>query len=92
MNRIEAGCRSREHDFDRSTPGGAARDRGNPARTPTAPGKAGGVAAGPQHQPQTAETKTAVVAIGDVHRCVTVLREAVWPHLDSATELMLLGN
>lgn len=33
-----------------------------------------------------------VVAIGDVHGCATLLREAVWPHLGSGAELIFLGD
>ncbi len=40
----------------------------------------------------TTETLTPVVAIGDVHGCVTLLREAIWPHLGSGAELILLGD
>jgi serine/threonine protein phosphatase 1 len=40
----------------------------------------------------TTETNTPVVAIGDVHGCATLLREAIWPHLGSAAELILLGD
>jgi hypothetical protein len=29
----------------------------------------------------TAEAKAPVVAIGDVHGCASLLREAIWPHL-----------
>ncbi|MFM2172393.1 MAG: hypothetical protein RLZZ54_320 [Cyanobacteriota bacterium] len=40
----------------------------------------------------TTETNTPVVAIGDVHGCATLLREALWPHLGSGAELILLGD
>ena len=40
----------------------------------------------------TAETHARVVAIGDVHGCATLLREAIWPHLGSGAELILLGD
>ena len=40
----------------------------------------------------TTETPTPVVAIGDVHGCVTLLREVLWPHLGSGAELILLGD
>lgn len=40
----------------------------------------------------TNETNTPVVAIGDVHGCATLLREALWPHLGSDAELILLGD
>jgi serine/threonine protein phosphatase 1 len=40
----------------------------------------------------TAETKAPVVAIGDVHGCATLLREAIWPHLGSGAELIFLGD
>ncbi len=40
----------------------------------------------------TPEDKTPVVAIGDVHGCAALLREAVWPHLGSGAELILLGD
>ena len=33
-----------------------------------------------------------VVAIGDVHGCASLLREALWPHLGSGAELILLGD
>lgn len=39
-----------------------------------------------------AETRSPVVAIGDVHGCATLLREAVWPHLGSVVELIFLGD
>lgn len=32
------------------------------------------------------------VAIGDVHGCNTLLREAIWPHLGSGAELILVGD
>ena len=35
---------------------------------------------------------TEVVAIGDVHGCATLLREAIWPHLGSGAELILVGD
>jgi serine/threonine protein phosphatase 1 len=40
----------------------------------------------------TAEPKAPVVAIGDVHGCATLLREAIWPHLGSGAELIFLGD
>jgi serine/threonine protein phosphatase 1 len=40
----------------------------------------------------TIETHTPVVAIGDVHGCASLLREAIWPHLGSGAELILLGD
>lgn len=40
----------------------------------------------------TNETNTPVVAIGDVHGCATLLREALWPHLGTGAELILLGD
>ena len=40
----------------------------------------------------TTETHARVVAIGDVHGCATLLREAIWPHLGSGAELILLGD
>jgi len=40
----------------------------------------------------TPEPRTPVVAIGDVHGCATLLREAIWPHLGSGAELILLGD
>jgi serine/threonine protein phosphatase 1 len=40
----------------------------------------------------TDKAKAPVVAIGDVHGCASLLREAVWPHLDSGAELILLGD
>jgi serine/threonine protein phosphatase 1 len=40
----------------------------------------------------TPKDKTPVVAIGDVHGCAALLREAVWPHLGSGAELILLGD
>ena len=40
----------------------------------------------------TPEDKMPVVAIGDVHGCAALLREAVWPHLGSGAELILLGD
>lgn len=36
--------------------------------------------------------KNEVVAIGDVHGCATLLREAIWPHLGSGAELILVGD
>lgn len=38
------------------------------------------------------DPRAAVVAIGDVHGCATLLREAIWPHLGSGAELILLGD
>jgi serine/threonine protein phosphatase 1 len=40
----------------------------------------------------TPEDKTPVVAIGDIHGCAALLREAVWPKLGSGAELILLGD
>jgi len=40
----------------------------------------------------TTEIHTPVVAIGDVHGCVSLLREVIWPHLGSGAELILLGD
>lgn len=40
----------------------------------------------------TTETHMQVVAIGDVHGCAMLLREALWPHLGSGAELILLGD
>lgn len=40
----------------------------------------------------TTEPHTPVVAIGDVHGCATLLREALWPHLGTGAELILLGD
>jgi serine/threonine protein phosphatase 1 len=40
----------------------------------------------------TPESKTPVVAIGDVHGCASLLREAIWPHLGSGAELIFLGD
>jgi len=40
----------------------------------------------------TTEIHAPVVAIGDVHGCATLLREAIWPHLGSGAELILLGD
>lgn len=40
----------------------------------------------------TPEPTAPVVAIGDVHGCATLLREAVWPHLGSDAELIFLGD
>lgn len=40
----------------------------------------------------TAEIQAPVVAIGDVHGCASLLREAVWPHLGSGAELIFLGD
>jgi serine/threonine protein phosphatase 1 len=40
----------------------------------------------------TAEPRTPVVAIGDVHGCATLLREAIGPHLGSGAELIVLGD
>jgi serine/threonine protein phosphatase 1 len=40
------------------------------------------------HTPRNAP----VVAIGDVHGCATLLREALWPHLGSGAELIFLGD
>lgn len=38
------------------------------------------------------EAPAPVVAIGDVHGCASLLREAIWPHLGSGAELILLGD
>ena len=38
------------------------------------------------------DPRPAVVAIGDVHGCATLLREVIWPHLGSGAELILLGD
>lgn len=38
------------------------------------------------------EASPPVVAIGDVHGCATVLQEAIWPHLGSGVELLLVGD
>lgn len=40
----------------------------------------------------TSDRKAPVVAIGDVHGCATLLREAIWPHLGSGAELIFLGD
>ncbi len=40
----------------------------------------------------TAEIQASVVAIGDVHGCASLLREAIWPHLGTAAELIFLGD
>ncbi len=40
----------------------------------------------------TSERQAPVVAIGDVHGCATLLRDAVWPHLGSGAELIFLGD
>jgi len=40
----------------------------------------------------TAEMKAPVVAIGDVHGCASLLREAIWPHLGCDAELIFLGD
>lgn len=40
----------------------------------------------------TNEIQAPVVAIGDVHGCATLLREAIWPHLGSGAELIFLGD
>ncbi len=37
-------------------------------------------------------SNTEVVAIGDVHGCATLLREAIWPHLGRGAELILVGD
>lgn len=39
-----------------------------------------------------AEGTSHVVVISDIHGCSTLLREAVWPHLDSGAELCILGD
>jgi serine/threonine protein phosphatase 1 len=38
------------------------------------------------------EAKAPVVAVGDVHGCASLLREAIWPHLGSGAELIFLGD
>ena len=40
----------------------------------------------------TNEIQSSLVAIGDVHGCASLLREAIWPHLGSGAELILLGD
>lgn len=40
----------------------------------------------------TPECPAPVVAIGDVHGCASLLREAIWPHLGSGAELIFLGD
>jgi serine/threonine protein phosphatase 1 len=40
----------------------------------------------------TSERQAPVVAIGDVHGCATLLREAIWSHLGSGAELIFLGD
>lgn len=40
----------------------------------------------------TNEIQAPVVAIGDVHGCASLLREAIWPHLGSGAELIFLGD
>jgi len=40
----------------------------------------------------TLESKTPVVAIGDVHGCANLLRQVIWPHLGSGAELIFLGD
>jgi len=40
----------------------------------------------------TIEAPATVVAIGDVHGCATLLREAIRPHVGSNAELILLGD
>ena len=40
----------------------------------------------------TNEIQAPVVAIGDVHGCASLLREAIWPYLGSGAELILLGD
>jgi serine/threonine protein phosphatase 1 len=40
----------------------------------------------------TAEAKAPWVGIGDCHGCATLLREAVWPHVGTGAELLLLGD
>lgn len=40
----------------------------------------------------TTEVQASVVAIGDVHGCASLLREAIWPHLGSGAELIFLGD
>lgn len=40
----------------------------------------------------TTDPRPPVVAIGDVHGCATLLREAGWPHLGSGAELIFLGD
>jgi|LakMenEpi03Aug12_release.lakeMendotaPanAssembly.Ray.scaffolds.fasta_scaffold589935_1 serine/threonine protein phosphatase 1 len=41
---------------------------------------------------QPNQRKNDVVAIGDVHGCATLLREAIGPHLGSGAELILVGD
>ena len=41
---------------------------------------------------QPNKRKNEVIAIGDVHGCATLLREAIWPHLGSGAELILVGD
>jgi serine/threonine protein phosphatase 1 len=41
-------------------------------------------------QPTTRNTE--LIAIGDVHGCATLLKEAIWPHLGSGVELILVGD
>jgi serine/threonine protein phosphatase 1 len=41
---------------------------------------------------QPIRRNTEVVAIGDVHGCASLLRQAIWPHLGSGAELILLGD
>lgn len=41
---------------------------------------------------KTPDAWAPVVAIGDVHGCASLLREAIWPHLGSGAELILLGD
>lgn len=40
----------------------------------------------------TLESRTPVVAIGDVHGCANLLRQEIWPHLGSGAELIFLGD
>lgn len=41
---------------------------------------------------QPNKRKNEVVAIGDIHGCATLLREAIGPHLGSGAELILVGD
>jgi serine/threonine protein phosphatase 1 len=38
------------------------------------------------------EANAPVLALSDCHGCATLLREAIWPHLGSGAELLLLGD
>jgi serine/threonine protein phosphatase 1 len=37
-------------------------------------------------------TPATVVAVGDVHGCASLLEAAIWPHLGSGAEVILLGD